>query len=106
MTYYHLSKQAALDAGDVFKDYFSVRASLEPNNGWVIVLQPLDNRFLDFPLAPILKKAEIDINRTLRQRPPEFKRTQPLPAKESSRRRSSAPPKAPPPPPPPPPPAG
>lgn len=76
MTYYHQSKQLAVEAGGVFESHFIVRAELEPYNGWVIVLQPLGLHSFEFPLADILSKAEIDLTgfERLRKRPGEYKR--------------------------------
>lgn len=43
MTYYHESKNAALDRGrERFGDHWNVDAQFEPDNGWVIVLYSRD----------------------------------------------------------------
>lgn len=66
--FYHESKAEALAAGEDFSTHFHVRAELEPYNGWVIVLTPLNQEFLQWPLAPILKRAEIDLSGSSRLR--------------------------------------
>ena len=76
MTYYHMSKKAAVNAGSVYATHFEVRAELEPNNGWVLVLTPVYRDVFDYPLGPLLEVAELDLSRfsRLRKRPASHKK--------------------------------
>ena len=77
MTYYHTGKELALDAGASYRTHFEVRAELEPNNGWVLVLTPIYRDVFDYPLGPLLEIAELDLSRfvRLRKRPASHKKT-------------------------------
>lgn len=80
MTYYHTRKELALDAGASYRTHFEVRAELEPNNGWVLVLTPIGKGVFDYPLGPLLEVAELDLSRfsRLRRRPASHTKTQHL----------------------------
>lgn len=92
MAYYYESKEDALEAGRRYEEYWDVRASLEPYNGWVMVLSPKTMDVFQWPLEPLLAHAELDLTgvRLLARRPPEYVRPDPIPvkqAKESKARR-------------------
>lgn len=74
MTYYHLSKNAALEAGAQFEPYWTVSAELVSYNGWVIVLRPRSLDVLNWPLAPLMEVAEVEFPNRLRKRPTSYKR--------------------------------
>ena len=98
MTYYHPSRAAALEAAVELEALgFLARASLEPYNGWVIVLTPLTKAVFDQPLGPLLDRAEVDLSSyaLLARRPADYKRPPPAEA-QAGRRPPPAPPSAPP----------
>jgi len=75
MSYYHFTKEEALEEGSKrFEGRWSVRAELEPSNGWVIVISPLSLDYLREPLEPLLAYAEIRIDHTIRRRPSDYKK--------------------------------
>jgi len=80
MTYYHAKKALALAAGAPYATHFEVRAELEPNNGWVLVLSPVYKDVFDYPLGPLLAVAEIDLSNhaRLHRRPESHKKIQHL----------------------------
>lgn len=92
MTYYHKSKEAALAAAAPFEEYWRVRASFEPNNGWVIVLQPKTIEVFKWPLDPLLEVAEIDLTNCPRlyRYPAERKRTAPVMDRARAQRQPGA----------------
>ncbi|TQE99541.1 MAG: hypothetical protein FKY71_08160 [Spiribacter salinus] len=100
MTFYHASKQAAVDAGKRFEPYWHARAELEPHNGWVLVLTPSSPDVLKYPLHELLEVAELDIGR-MRRKPDSYKKpptTQQVKARTSAGEAVVAPPPPPPPP--------
>jgi hypothetical protein len=80
VTYYHAKKELALAAGSPYATHFEVRAELEPNNGWVLVLTPVYKEVFDYPLGPLLEVAELDLSMfaRLRRRPASHTKTQHL----------------------------
>ena len=110
MTFYHRTQAIAKEAGEPYAKHFHIKTELEPNNGWVLVLVPINMEVFDYPLGPLLEVAEIDIERykgRLRTRSEGYKRPpnveDAVPYTPRVRTRT---PVAPPPPPPPPPPGG
>lgn len=61
MSFYHDSKDAALLAGALYAEYWETRAELEPYNGWVLVLKPKTREVFNWPLAPLMEVAELDL---------------------------------------------
>ena len=98
MTYYHASQQEAVEAAAPLctSGHWAARAELEPYNGWVIVLTPVNREVYDHPLGSLLAIAELELGR-VRQRPASHRTAPPLAT-------GAKPAKVPPPPPPPPPP--
>ena len=113
MSYYHETKDSALLAGAIYAEHFHTRVEFVPYNGWVLVLQPKSIQVFEWPLAPILAHAEIDMTGWLRLAKPPADRKRPPSASAARVGAAKAPkPPAPPPappraatPPPPPPPA-
>jgi hypothetical protein len=79
MTYYHKSRELALAAGQPYEQYWTSRAELEPDNGWVLILQPKTTEVFNWAILPILETAEIDLSGCprLRKRPPEYRAATP-----------------------------
>lgn len=110
MTYYHQSKEEALDAGIKYESHWHVSTELVESNGWVMVLRPMTLEVLKYPLFDLLAVAEIRFDKTCRILPPEHRRPprvdvdKPKRERRSRRSRRGEAVAAPPPPPPPPPP--
>lgn len=80
MTYFHQTKDAALEAAQVYESHWHTRASFVPNNGWVIVLTPRTAEVFQWPLAPMLDLVEIDLTSwaRLHRKPEGYKRMAPV----------------------------
>lgn len=94
--YYHKTKQLAEESGRHLEEHFTLKAELEPNNGWVCVLIPKTVDVFKYPLYPLLENFEIDLNMRLARRPIEHVK---MPALEKEPKKRAAPPPPPPPPP-------
>jgi len=99
MTFYHATKQAALDAGQRFASHWYLGAELEPHNGWVLVLRPRSTEVLRYPLHELLEIAELDLQR-MRKQPPSYRRPPTVDQVKQWATKAPAPPPPPPPPPP------
>lgn len=99
MTYYHPTREAALTEAVKYEEHWYTRASLEPYNGWVIILRPRSRNVLQWPLYDLLEHVELDLGR-LRKRPPDRVVGSPLERTPSPRGGRPATPPPPPPKPP------
>lgn len=96
MTFYHESKSIAVSAGEeLLGPEWTVRAELEPNNGWVAVVAPVSLRALmdlSSSLPSLLERVEIDLSALsrLRTRPAEHRALPPIETVRAARSVSSA----------------
>jgi hypothetical protein len=84
---YHETKQAAIDSGSSMLG-FGCKASLEPYNGWVAILHPVDERCFDVAWSTLLDRFEIDALGLGRIKVPDLnKKKAPPPPEPASRRK-------------------
>lgn len=93
MTYYHNTEAEAKASVAHLEQYWETYAQLEPYNGWVAVLVPKSNDVYNWPLAPLIEIAELQLG-TARHRPSSYKR----PPSMAQVKAKNAPPPPPPPP--------
>ncbi len=74
MTYYHESKDAALQSGAAYANDWELAAELEPYNGWVLILRPRRLDALKGDLFELLQIGELEFPKRLRRRPAEHKK--------------------------------
>lgn len=93
MTYFHQTKDAALEAAQVYESHWHTRASFVPNNGWVIVLSPRTAEVFQWPLAPLLDLVEVDLTAwaRLHRKPAGYKRMAPVMDRPRAQREPGAP---------------